>query len=378
MSNRIVLAVCPCCRAEVEGEEHEFAAALQCPACGKRGQFRILATNEELVREGVSKAAHGLGRTGKSLGRVIGGTLSRGAKGMSARLLRRKTLKRLIHAVSDAMEGRKLSPGRLDALEAECKVWDISLESVSSGLRPEVVDAFFVMELERLGGEYDGEKVKHLRRCISMFRPGSFYEDRLMYIELRRETLLEIRQGRLTPMAEVEQLITRNSELVWYQGAAVYISQKKSAPDEIPEGILSITNLRIVFTSREKSIEMSWGDINMVDVEGSYLFLSGRREQSRMKLLVEDAPLAKEYVLQTLKVFHRQVDVGFDRPGRQRISQEVKQAVYQRDMGQCVQCGASDYLEYDHVIPVAKGGANTAENLQLLCRRCNLKKGAKI
>jgi 5-methylcytosine-specific restriction endonuclease McrA len=31
----------------------------------------------------------------------------------------------------------------------------------------------------------------------------------------------------------------------------------------------------------------------------------------------------------------------------------------------------------DHVIPLARGGANDAANLQVLCVRCNLKKGAK-
>jgi len=31
----------------------------------------------------------------------------------------------------------------------------------------------------------------------------------------------------------------------------------------------------------------------------------------------------------------------------------------------------------DHVVPIARGGLNVAGNLQLLCPRCNLKKGCK-
>jgi len=34
-------------------------------------------------------------------------------------------------------------------------------------------------------------------------------------------------------------------------------------------------------------------------------------------------------------------------------------------------------LEFDHIVPLAAGGPNVADNLQLLCRPCNRSKGAK-
>ena len=43
-----------------------------------------------------------------------------------------------------------------------------------------------------------------------------------------------------------------------------------------------------------------------------------------------------------------------------------------------MECAALDYLEFDHLIPVAKGGSNTVNNIQLLCRRCNGSKGDRI
>lgn len=60
------------------------------------------------------------------------------------------------------------------------------------------------------------------------------------------------------------------------------------------------------------------------------------------------------------------------------IPQSVKNNVWNRDKGQCVECGSKEFLEYDHIVPFSKGGANTERNLQLLCEKCNRKKSAKI
>lgn len=63
---------------------------------------------------------------------------------------------------------------------------------------------------------------------------------------------------------------------------------------------------------------------------------------------------------------------------RERIPQAVRLFVWQRDDGKCVRCGNTEKLEFDHIIPVAKGGSNTERNIQLLCEACNRSKGAKI
>lgn len=64
--------------------------------------------------------------------------------------------------------------------------------------------------------------------------------------------------------------------------------------------------------------------------------------------------------------------------GREPIPQGLRQVVWRRDGGRCVQCGAESNLHFDHIIPVARGGATTIENLQILCAQCNLSKGARI
>jgi 5-methylcytosine-specific restriction endonuclease McrA len=57
----------------------------------------------------------------------------------------------------------------------------------------------------------------------------------------------------------------------------------------------------------------------------------------------------------------------------------VKLEVWQHDGGRCVKCDATDGLHFDHVLAFSKGGASvTAQNIQLLCARHNLSKGAKM
>lgn len=69
-------------------------------------------------------------------------------------------------------------------------------------------------------------------------------------------------------------------------------------------------------------------------------------------------------------------DAGAAGPRREAIPEEVRRQVFRRDGGRCSRCGSGELLQFDHVIPVALGGASTADNLQLLCAPCNRDKGA--
>ena len=67
-----------------------------------------------------------------------------------------------------------------------------------------------------------------------------------------------------------------------------------------------------------------------------------------------------------------------DAARRERIPDDVRLFVWQRDEGKCVKCGGTERLEFDHIVPVAKGGSNTERNVQLLCEACNRSKGTNI
>lgn len=62
-----------------------------------------------------------------------------------------------------------------------------------------------------------------------------------------------------------------------------------------------------------------------------------------------------------------------------QIPTHVKVAVWKRDQGRCVTCGATDNLHFDHDVPFSKGGSSiTSDNVKLLCARHNLQKSDKI
>ena len=81
--------------------------------------------------------------------------------------------------------------------------------------------------------------------------------------------------------------------------------------------------------------------------------------------------------------YQPKVEISFESTVKQRrlIPLSLRYQVLVRDNHTCQCCGAkaSDgvQLHIDHIKPVSKGGTNIFENLQVLCRDCNLGKGDK-
>lgn len=125
------------------------------------------------------------------------------------------------------------------------------------------------------------------------------------------------------------------------------------------------------------SWELPWAKVVSAESEYGRLVLASTAAKGGGKYIVSKSDQAAAVLVGAIRVSKRLVLAPGERDTRS-IPQHLKTAVWQRDGGRCAECQASEYLEFDHVIPHSKGGATSLTNLQLLCRKCNQTKGAKI
>jgi hypothetical protein len=108
-------------------------------------------------------------------------------------------------------------------------------------------------------------------------------------------------------------------------------------------------------------------------------FLEATSEEEAI-LLVKRQVLSDDSRLKRLRHEVQTLERVMNASGIKRIviPEDVKLLVFSRDEGACVRCGKREKLHFDHVIPVAKGGGNSEDNIQILCEYCNLQKSDKI
>lgn len=111
--------------------------------------------------------------------------------------------------------------------------------------------------------------------------------------------------------------------------------------------------------------------------EGEFYWENEGYDSDDVKALIRQRERQKKRKLEHARALMLAEEEGA-RPRREGIPLEVRRNVWQRDGGRCVECGRSELLELDHVIPLALGGSNTEKNLQLLCTECNRTKGSSL
>lgn len=168
-----------------------------------------------------------------------------------------------------------------------------------------------------------------------------------------------------------------------------YFSFGKMSSIESPvEGILKYLVPSMISAEFKDGYEVLTIDANgsaIEDFERKKAEEDRRREEE--KLLSEKKRIAEQILKRQMRydlekvVRQELIDNGElfgEQTKRPPIPREVVDAVYRRDGGRCVNCGSTENLQLDHIIPFSKGGATAIENLQLLCQKCNLEKSNHI
>ncbi|MGV9663886.1 TerD family protein [Nocardia niigatensis] len=191
----------------------------------------------------------------------------------------------------------------------------------------------------------------------------------------RGRLLTRLRSGEL-PQQPTTGLHLDPGERVHLNLPAVHIRQLARGPKRT-EGRLIVSNRKLRFTGADTGTEMPWARVVSVTAAGGLVEVSATSSRGGAILEVADPDFVAAAMEGALRIAKRLALT----PGRRdtrSIPPDVKAVVWQRDGGKCVECGDSHYLEFDHIIPISRGGATSPANLQILCRACNRTKGAHI
>ncbi len=185
------------------------------------------------------------------------------------------------------------------------------------------------------------------------------------------KSILDVKKGRL-PTA-VPTIILPAGEIMHYEAPTEY---SDDGVNQI-KGTMFVTNQRIIFRSPQKRFDLPHYKIIQVTPCEIFIDIQLSTGSGSGYYNTPHNHLVSEIIEWLAKTASRQTLASPDGASRV-IPQEIKIEVWQRDQGRCVECGAQEYLEFDHVIPFSMGGATSVNNLQLLCRKCNSSKRARL
>ncbi|TCJ93515.1 TerD family protein [Nocardia alba] len=224
-------------------------------------------------------------------------------------------------------------------------------------------------------GEVFAEELDAFEHVVSELALSGGIVDDLRRRMHRGRTLSRLRAGEL-PTVNTPGLHLDPDERVHLDLPAVHLRMLARGPRNT-EGRLIGSSKKLRFVGDGTGIELPWNRVVSVHPEHGTVVLAATSARGGATFGVADPDYVAAALEGALRVSKRLVLTPGQRDSRS-ISQDVKAQVWQRDGGACVECGDGHYLEFDHIIPLSRGGATSVTNLQILCRACNRAKGARI
>lgn len=257
----------------------------------------------------------------------------------------------------------------------------IGHEEALTFLRPDTLQ--FVERLLTMAGA-DGvitpASEKYIKQMLDAFGIPTDLQRPLKSRLQKFKALGRIRSGHL-PVIKNDSHLLNSNEICHLSVPATYRKATTRSVSDV-EGMLLATSKRVFFTPSNENVggrlfTVSYRNIFQIKEATDSVFLGISSGNGNGRYFVKDIGHV-EAVITTLILMSKRLLLGPQAGVSRHIPQDVRSAVWQRDGGKCVECGAKEYLELDHIIPHSEGGANTVNNVQLLCRKCNLAKGARI
>jgi tellurite resistance protein len=241
--------------------------------------------------------------------------------------------------------------------EAMTRVRDDALELLERALTFSAADGIISSEEERAFYAI----INFLQLPHTTTQP---YVERLNYLK----GISAVRTGVL-PTVGVRLKAEPDARVYLLQRATYWLSGEKSA---VPvRGQVAATAHHLHFFAASNSWSARWGEVLRIDrdIRGVYLLLKGDGPGSGYYEM-EDALLAEAVLTTAWRRGTNQRLAPSSGPMSRSIPLAVKMAVWERDGGRCVQCGAQEDLHFRFLRRPEQGGQPQADNLQLVCGDC--------
>lgn len=303
------------------------------------------------------------------------GKAGSGLAGFAAKQYKKATLTtRFSKALASMLDDGQLSSEELDALKQMVHGAGADWSSTVAECRPIAVQFVRHQLADAIeDGEITPNEEEQIQRSMKVFGLGDMVTE--VAATIRRVKLLsQIRQKKLPPPLTERPIWLASGEAAYFKSQA----ELRKNDRIVALGDIWITPSRLEYVSPQKGASIPLKRIRAVRGRGNFLIVNDVK--SARDFRTNDAEVAAALLNCLIQAGNRTIGLNEDESlkDRRRISKEVRNAVWIRDGACCVECGASDYLEFDHVIPVSKGGGNTVENIQVLCRGCNGRKSSRI
>jgi hypothetical protein len=205
------------------------------------------------------------------------------------------------------------------------------------------------------------------------------YEQRKGQVNYRRPGTKEWVWGIPEPaVGQVEYRDPATSELVF---GVPKPPAPSYTPDLLGKSQLDESSYQLLLACQETAAVLVMSDVSTKNrwwmFKGEFYVEDEGYSAAEVQALIADYLLKKKRKVDRALARVDESDAASPR-GRQPIPDDVRMFVWQRDGGRCVKCGCEERLEFDHIIPLTRGGSNTARNVQLLCATCNRSKGGEI